>query len=368
MPKTRADAETRLRVALERAAAQWRTTFDAIAAPILILDFDARVARLNRAARELTGKSYQEILGRRATEVDGGRLWQEAAELVAAVRQAHGSISRQVRDPARGVTWDVTAHYRGTDAEVEDEQVIVVARDISRLVELQESLRRSEMMSALGSLVAGVAHQVRNPLFGMSAALDAFEARVGDQPAYHKYVVALREPLARLNELMKDLLAYGRPAVAARAPATLAQVLTLAIRSCQPLAERQSVEVRLAADPELPPVAIDAGRVQQVFENLIENAIQHSPVGGEVAVEARLEPAAGGPCVLCGVQDQGAGFLPQDLPRVFEPFFTRRPGGTGLGLSLVERIVEENGGRVRAGNQPAGGARVEVRFPAIGAT
>ncbi len=117
---------------------------------------------------------------------------------------------------------------------------------------------------------------------------------------------------------------------------------------------------------------MDESRLLQVFENLIENAIQHSPKDGTVIIETRRSAANGGAWIECSVRDSGAGLKPEDLPRIFEPFFTRRKGGTGLGLSIAQRIVEQHGGEIAAENDPAGGAHFTVRLavvdrPALGA-
>jgi signal transduction histidine kinase len=108
---------------------------------------------------------------------------------------------------------------------------------------------------------------------------------------------------------------------------------------------------------------MDAKRIGQVFQNLIENAIQHTGSGGHVLVTATVAEEHGQKQVVCSVLDDGSGFREQDLPRIFEPFFTRRRGGTGLGLSIVARIVEEHGGRVTAANRPEGGAVMAVKLP-----
>jgi PAS domain S-box-containing protein len=352
-------AEVRLRRALESAAAQWRTTFDAIDSPVLLFDLDGHVTRLNRAALQLTGLTYSDVLGRRADEVDGGELWRQAAALAAAVSGSHAPRSAEVRDPA-GRRWDVTALLRGVDPEAPDEQVVVVARDVTRLIELQESLRHSEVMSALGSLVAGVAHQVRSPLFGLQAAVDAFEARYGGADGVRRYTDAMREPMRRLAELMRDLLDYARPASARALPGALDEVVARSLDACGPLAAERGVD--LQSRLETGTVLMVAARLQQVFDNVIENAIQHSPWGAAVEVEAGPAPADGA-WIEVRVRDHGAGFSPADLPRLPEPFFSRRPGGTGLGLAIVQRIVEESGGRLSFANAAGGGALVTIDLP-----
>jgi PAS domain S-box-containing protein len=363
-PRKRAEeAEARLHRALERAAREWEQTFDSIEAPILILDDAGRIVRLNRAAKELSGAgSYPRLLGRAVAEAGSGQPWEKAGELAAEI--AAGGLGRhvQVPDESNGRTWDVAASA-ATRLEGQDERVIVVARDITPMVQLQESLRRSETMSVLGSVVAGVAHEVRNPLFGISTNVDAFEARFGRRKEYRETIAALREGVGRLVGLMNELLDYGRPAQKAPTLETLSAIVARAVESCSGLARSCGVEVTTDLPGNLSPIAVDRDRIVQVFQNLIENATQHTPRGGTVRIEGRETRHGNQHFVECSVTDSGPGFRDEDLPRLFEPFFTRRQGGTGLGLSIVQRIVDLHGGSITAANRPEGGAVMHVRFP-----
>lgn len=220
---------------------------------------------------------------------------------------------------------------------------------------------------ALGALVAGVAHEVRNPLFAISAALDAFESRFGSSAGYARYLEVLREEGARLDQLLGELLEYGRPAATELAPGPLVPVLEEALLGCRLLAERQQVEVDWAPPAaELPAVSMERRRLVQVFRNLIQSALQRSPPGGRVRVRVEPVPGQGGVQLRCTVEDQGPGFPPEDLPRLFEPFFSRRPRGMRLGLSIAHRIVEQHRGHVAMGNRPQGGAVATVLLPCPG--
>lgn len=229
---------------------------------------------------------------------------------------------------------------------------------------LEAALRRSEIMSALGSLVVAVAHEVRNPVFGISATLDALEARFGPAPAFAEYFKVLRTEVNRMTQLTRDLLEYGKPRRLAPVSTAIADIIADAVATCARQAKDAGVEITTRMGREALTVRADPERLRQLFENLIQNAIQHSRRGGVVAVEADEVRRGGDAWVRCNVIDLGEGFRPEDLPRVFEPFFTRRPGGTGLGLSIAQRIVEEHGGTISAQNDPAGGARIEIGLPA----
>jgi signal transduction histidine kinase len=234
---------------------------------------------------------------------------------------------------------------------------------------LRAELHRNEMLTTMGSLVAGVAHEVRNPLFGISSTVDAIEARLthlGTQAMYADHLKVLHRELTRLTTLMQDLLEYGKPAGLQIAPMHIEDVLTRAIEACRTLADEAGVAISPRVAPDLNTIRLDATRIVQVFQNLLENAIHHSPRGETVTVDVRPLDADRRTWLRCDVIDHGPGFDAEDLPHIFEPFFTRRVRGTGLGLSIVERIVEQHGGRATARNGLDGGAILTVQLPLSG--
>jgi signal transduction histidine kinase len=329
----------------------------------MVLDVDGRALRLNRAALQLAGRA----LGPAVERVDSlgtGEPWRSAAAVVDRVRQGRSSQSTQARDPRDGRTWDVSGSLVADPGPTE-ERVIVVARDVTRLVELQESVRREERMSAMGSLVAGVAHEVRNPLFGISSTLDAFEARHGGSGEFDKYLKVLKTEVERLRALMQDLLDYGKPPTLDLASADVEELAQEAVRACEGLAREANVTI-VKQRWDLGRAALDRSRMLQVLQNVIQNAVQHSPAGGRVLLEAGRSVEDGRSWLQLDVRDSGPGFEAEDLRRVFEPFFTRRRGGTGLGLSIAQRILAQHGGALSAANLPGGGALVSVRLPADG--
>ena len=234
------------------------------------------------------------------------------------------------------------------------------------MIPVQAESGKREAMSLLGALISGVAHEVRNPLFGISSTLDAFEARFGFREEYEPFISVLRGEVERLNLLMKDLLDYGRPLSHELAEGSLPAAVARAVQSCHLLAARSGVTIEDRTPADLPPIHLDSKRLPQAFLNLLENAIQHSPPGACVAIEGEVFEQEGGAWIALRVLDEGPGFRDEDLPRLFEPFFTRRRGGTGLGLSIVQTIVEAHGGSVIASNRETEGAVVETRFPAAG--
>src|SRR5204863_2821881 len=146
-------------------------------------------------------------------------------------------------------------------------RVITVARDITRRKEMEEELRRRETMSAMGALVAGVAHEVRNPLFGIAASIDAFEAEFGSGEGAAEYMTTLRNDVARLSRLMHDLLEYGRPQATDRHVQSVEPVIAEAIRVCTPRARQRHIEIQQQIEEPLPRISIDADRMLAVLKN-----------------------------------------------------------------------------------------------------
>jgi signal transduction histidine kinase len=236
---------------------------------------------------------------------------------------------------------------------------------ITARVRAEEELRRQEVMSALGSLLAGVAHEVRNPLFGISATLDAFEARFAGSSEHQPYLEVLRTEAHRLTRLMADLLEYGRSQDLDLAEQRFEPVAREAVLTCRPLAENLGVTLETSIHEPLGSVRIDHAKMVQALRNVIDIAVRHSPRGSTVRVTVRSRSEDGHRAVEMEVRDAGPGFAAEDLDRLFQPFFTRRPGGTGLGLSIVKRIVEGHDGQVLASNRREGGAVVIVRLPEV---
>jgi len=355
-----------LRQALAAAAVEWKSTFDAIRSPLLVVEPDGGIVRVNQAARDLLGPfvpaADADLLGRPLLAVGHGEPWAGAAALVAGHAGAAGPESAEVRDGESGRCWHIELTPRGAE-EPTTARLLLQLGDVTETVRLQESLRRSEVMATLGAVVAGLAHEVRNPLFGMSSVLDAFESRFGDRPEYQRHLGRLRAELERIKKLMQALLTHGRPVRPKLEQGCLRSAVEEAMLLCRPAAQRH--RVALTADLAVPwlPIALDRERMVLAVKNVIDNAVQHSPAGGGVHVVSGRVEVDGATWLKLEIEDSGPGFPEGELTRVFQPFVSHRPGGTGLGLAVVAQAVEDHGGQVRAYNRANGGV-IEILVPA----
>ncbi len=339
--------QARLRQVIAQSAIEWRQTFDSVETPIVIVSADGTILRLNEPAMDLIRRANDQLPSNLSDLKSSP--WTVASEL-------RGGIAHD----DRGHSWDVRVTRLFSDAD--DRSLIIVFFDITRIVALQESLRRSETTTAMGKLVGGVAHEVRNPLFGISATLDAY----GDEmntPELREMSATLKEQVGRLSRLMRELLEFGKPVAVTRHAAALEPLIEEVIASRRREGREKEVDVRNLIEESVPRFPMDRDRLIQVFENLVDNALQHAPRSSAIAIIGRPVLHAGRNWVEIRVEDQGPGFPGGELEQVFEPFFTRREHGTGLGLSIVRKIIEEHEGSVTAENRQEGGARVTIRLP-----
>jgi PAS domain S-box-containing protein len=351
--------QQRLELALRHAASEWARTFDALNSAVLLVGADGRVMRLNRATWELAGRPLADCLGRPLAKLGAGAPWSTALPLpVLALRD--GTASAEAHEGTHW--WEVVA-----TRVAEGGPVVLVIRDVSQVRDLERSVGQAEQMAALGAVTAGVAHEVRNPLFAISASMDALRVMLAEKPEVHKLLDVAGGEVRRLSELLEDLLEYGKPSAPAAQESELRSVLAAAVAARQSQAVSARVRIVLGEGAAPLPVRVDAGRIRRVFENAIDNAVQHSRAGGEVRLEAERIEEPGGRWARCRVLDEGQGIASYDLPHLFEPFFTRRRGGTGLGLSIAEKIVREHGGRISIGNRPAAGVELVVDLPLLSA-
>lgn len=230
---------------------------------------------------------------------------------------------------------------------------------------LREAMSRSRWFGALGSLTLDVAHQIKNPLFALTAALDALEARSGDQPETARHRRILRQQVERIENLISGLQVYGRNPELQRQWVDLAPVLEATVARARPKAVAAGIELVLEIEGGSIRAQVDADAISGAVRRVILNAIDFSPVPGRVTVTLSAVSGDGtAGTVLISVLDQGPGFAAGDLERVFQPLFGRRSGGAGLGLAIAERLVNAHGGHISAANRDGGGACVTLRLPA----
>jgi two-component system sensor histidine kinase PilS (NtrC family) len=226
---------------------------------------------------------------------------------------------------------------------------------------MEEAVERSKRLADLGTVAAGLAHELRNPLASISGCVELLGGAQGLSAEDQRVMGIVLRETARLDQLLGRFLEFTRPAPPQRRPADLAQVLgeTLDVFAADPGAAGLRLERALAPAP----VSCDPDQLRQVAWNLVANAGQACRGAGRPGtVRVACTPAPGGGATL-SVEDDGPGIPPAELSRIFTPFFTTKAEGTGLGLAVVQRIVDAHGGSVEVDSAPGRGARFTVRLP-----
>ncbi|HEX2657303.1 MAG TPA: ATP-binding protein, partial [Polyangia bacterium] len=314
---------------------------------VLALDPQGRIALWNRRLEETTGFGRDEMVGTPgealigeggvralATKSGGERLvrWERAR--VAAASEAESNRPLSVEDdPASKLAWTYAV---GTDVTAEEE--------------MRRRTLRAERLAAVGTMAAGLAHEVRNPLNSAALQLEVLRRRLakGDaRPETIDPVAALvQDEIRRLEHLVDDFLSFARPRPLELKPTSLADLCKDTLAFFEPEAVAHQVTVSLDLPAKLPPIQVDPERMRQVLQNLIRNALEAMGTSGRLTVRLRRVASA----VELDVEDTGPGFG-EDTP-VFDAFFTTKIQGTGLGLSIVHRIVSDHGGSVRVRSRP----------------
>ena len=226
--------------------------------------------------------------------------------------------------------------------------------------EVERAARRSDRLAALGQLSAGLAHELRNPLGTIKASAELLQRNVSSENEVAREMAGfIATEVDRTNSLVTRFLQFARPLKLRRDKADLSQTLDRAIAQVEREAKGAAIYKNYA--PEIAPFPFDAELLERVFYNLILNAVQASPPGGAVSVKTR----AGLDCVEIAVIDRGVGIEPAQRDSIFNPFFTTKPEGVGLGLAIVSKIVDEHGGKITVESEPGKGSIFHVVLPSV---
>jgi len=220
-------------------------------------------------------------------------------------------------------------------------------------------LARADRLSALGTLAAGIAHEIRNPLVSVRTFIQLLPERLDDAEFRTSFRELALTEIERIAELTNDLLAFSRAQSADEARSDLNVLVVQTLRLLDSEARKRDVTVDCDLTPSLPPVGVGDGQVKQVLLNVVLNGLQASPAHGRLLV--RTTATAGG-CEV-EVEDAGAGIPPERVERIFDAFFTTKDSGSGLGLFIAQQIVTERGGRISVRPRAGGGTIFAVLFP-----
>ncbi len=343
---------------------------EAVLAGVVVLDAEARVELVNTAACRFLETSEESARGLPVEQLLGAR--HAVARLARSVLASGGSAVENACRLERRLEPNLSVDVAASplfDAAGRVDGVAVVLRDSTIRQSLQGLVTERETLQAFGRIAAGVAHEVKNPLGGIRGAAEILASRASDAKTLDAAELIVRE-VDRIAALIDDLMVFTHGELRL-APVNVHRVIddVLALVSHDPLAA--GIQIHREFDPSLPEIEADAGRLAQVFLNLVRNALQAMEGAGSLTVatrmtlEHRLRGATGEqiPTIAVEVRDSGPG-MPEDvLAKLATPFFTTRPSGTGLGLAVSKHWAARHGGSLQVESAPGAGTRVRVVLP-----
>jgi PAS domain S-box-containing protein len=344
-----------------------RRLIDSFPDLIFVVDTGRRYTFVSPKVKEVLGYEPQETVGM----IFGDRTHLEERSAALAVfedllrgKRNFASIELRVRHK-EGEWRRLRCHFSPLfDEHGKIEGVVVSGRDITELKRLEEQLIQAEKLAAMGQMLAGVAHELNNPLTAILGASELVRERPGVDENTKRQLEMTHRQARRAARIVQNLLEFSRPASPQKKALDLNAVLDRTLQLHEHSLRRNSVEVDFRPCAGLPPTVGDANQLIQVFLNLVSNAeqaIREIHPSGHIHI--RLGQS--GSRIFASVQDDGSGIKPEALDKIFDPFFTtKRPGGgTGLGLSICMSIIREHGGDIEVENLPGGGAGFTVFLP-----
>ena len=239
-----------------------------------------------------------------------------------------------------------------------------MAAELEKKRDLEAQLQHAEKSAVVGRLGSAIAHEIRNPLNYINLTLDHLRAKFApkeEKPRepFDRLIVQLKSEVERINRQITDLLRYSRPLKLDLQPTDINQVIENSLRLAERQAEEQSVDISVVKEGVIPQISGDAEYLRSVFSNLFINAVQAMQKGGKLNVEIGRENNF----VVVKVADTGSGIPPENLDRVFEPYFSTKETGTGLGLAIVKKIVDDHHGAIEVESASGKGTTFRVALP-----
>ncbi|MDD3815071.1 MAG: ATP-binding protein [Desulfocapsaceae bacterium] len=325
---------------------------------LIVTDSEGKIIVCNQFAEQMASVVENEVVGAAPESVLAPALAQALDDQKIATS---APVQKEILlSDVKGEMRTLQLHSRSVvDSDGISAGVMLLIQDMSQVKSLEEELRRSERLAALGKMAAGVAHELRNPLSSIKGLAILLKSRFQEKSSDQETADILVQEVERLNRSIGELLDYARPQKLNKDNIRPEEVVHKAVSLVRMDAESMGVRMKVLMEDNLPMLSADQDKLNQVFLNLFLNSIQAMEQGGQLDIQVTAQ----GRNVLFAIKDTGCGVRKEDLPRIFDPYFTTKPEGTGLGLAMSMKIVEEHGGTMSFQSEPDVGTTVIVTLP-----
>ncbi len=333
---------------------------------VITINPEDRIVRINRAAEQILNLPPASIVGRTFPEVfhQDPKIQGRIRDCLEHHRMEEGIETELHREDGKTIPIELSLSLleESGDTSGQGGGLVLLIRDLTEIQLLKEHIRRQDRLAALGELSAGIAHEIRNPLGIIKGAAGLLRKEASSKSTKAEELTSvILEEVDRLNEVISDFLEFARPKPPLFKPQKINDLIrsTLQMVALQIDEQKTRIEERLA--PNLPQILADEHQMHQMFLNLLLNALQATDPEDTITIESRLLFEEGQ--IQVRFSDTGIGIPEEDRKKIFNPFFTTRDGGTGLGLSVVSQIVENHHGKIFLTGEEGKGSCFTLRFP-----
>ncbi len=346
---------------------------DNIDRAVIAFDSDGRITLFNPAAealmecssRQVVGKSYQDLFRDQETLLYLVKVALEEGRSITDDEGLYLHRSNASPLPVNAYTAPIFAQGGNQNGAV------MIIRDLSRIKDLEGTLRRADRLSMLGTLAAGLAHEIKNPLGGIKGAAQLLSMELSKDSPLQDYTQIMIKEAERINFIIEELMDLGNPREPEISDVDLTRVMNDIVLLQREAARSRNILFKLKLDPSIPPVQGDEGLLTRLFLNLIKNAGESIPREGTVVIETRIASnyhmtgpgRRSSPMVDIIISDTGCGIDQQEMDRIFTPYFTTKSKGSGLGLAISQKIIEDHNGLLKIESTPNQGTTVTISLP-----
>ncbi len=339
---------------------------------VIALDPEERITLFNPAAQTMTGLSEKQCLGRSFKDCFGHQkiLCSLVEKALSAGRSISDHETVELMNKKKSLPVSATVSPLFTQ-NGEQQGAVLIMRDLTQICTLEDAIRRADRLSMVGTMAAGLAHEIKNPLGGIKGAAQLLQMELDEGSSLIEYPQIMIRETERVNRIIEELLDLSRPRQAARTEVNLGRLLNEIILLQRHAFAEKDVRFTIHLDPSIPSILGDGNLLTQLFLNLIKNAGEAVEQAGEVIITTRIDSdyhlSAPGeravPLVKILVEDDGPGIPKEQRDRIFTPFYTTKTGGTGLGLATCQKIVSDHHGLLSVKPRKSGGTCFSVSLP-----
>lgn len=345
------------RASLSRIKAFSDTLVENMPIGLIALDTTLIITSFNQVADRFLNLSAVNAIGKNASDI----LPPKFLELVANAEIEKNALEKEI---VCRISGDVRLPLEVSASKLKDEKgdflgYVLLFKDLREVRLLQKALARSQRLASIGSLAAGVAHEIRNPLSSIKGLATYFRDRHHEIPEDQEVSAIMIQEVDRLNRVVSQLLEFAKPVAILKQPIAISEVISNTIKLIDRHPKDQEIEIKTHISSDIPVISADKDKINQVFLNLLLNSVEAMTSGGNIDIKAFADQDH----LVVQIADTGTGISETDITQIFNPYFTTKQTGTGLGLAIVHNILEAHDGDIRVENQTGRGTLVTIRLP-----